>query len=175
MQAATKINPPFYQGCSHVSQRQLLNINQRGLPLRPPHRIRLVLWPILWPESELLLHQQLVKRSCDFKTNQNQTPSHPTRLTPLILRDKLVTDLSPLKGMPLVRLEFYGTGVTDLRPLQGMSTLQTLLLTPQNITHGIEILRDMQSLKTIGIGSAANQAWPPAEFWARHDKGEFKE
>ncbi len=103
------------------------------------------------------------------------TPLAGLKLTTLILRDKLVTDLSPLKGMPLVRLEFYGTGVTDLRPLQGMSTLQTLLLTPQNITHGIEILRDMQSLKTIGIGSAANQAWPAAEFWARYDKGEFKE
>jgi hypothetical protein len=37
---------------------------------------------------------------------------------------------------------------------------------------GLDILRDMNSLKTIGIG--ATQAWPATEFWDRHDKGEFK-
>ena len=34
------------------------------------------------------------------------------------------------------------------------------------------MLRNMKSLKT--IGTEWNQTWPAAEFWARYDKGEFK-
>jgi len=73
--------------------------------------------------------------------------------------------------MPLKRLGLHGTGVTDLTPLQGME-LEQIYLTPKNITQGLNILRDMKSLKTIGI--EYNQAWPAAEFWERYDKGEFK-
>ena len=51
--------------------------------------------------------------------------------------------------------------------------LEDIRLTPKNITQGLDILRDMKSLKTIGIDW--NQAWPAAEFWERYDKGEFKE
>ena len=77
------------------------------------------------------------------------------------------------KGMPLKKLSiFQKPGVTDLRPLQGME-LEEIYLTPKNITQGLEILRAMKSLKTIGIDY--NQAWPAAEFWERYDKGEFKE
>ncbi len=72
--------------------------------------------------------------------------------------------------MPLKKLSIHKTGVTDLRPLQGME-LEEIHLTPRNIIHGLDILRDMQSLKTIGIDYT--QAWPAAEFWERHDKGEF--
>jgi hypothetical protein len=64
------------------------------------------------------------------------------------------------------------TGITDLTPLQGMP-LEEIHLTPKNITQGLNILRDMKGLKTIGI--AWNQSWPAAEFWERYDKGEFKE
>jgi serine/threonine protein kinase/formylglycine-generating enzyme required for sulfatase activity len=95
------------------------------------------------------------------------------KLTDLAIREKRVSDLAPLKGMPLVRLEIHATGVTDLRPLQGMP-LQEIRLTPKNITQGLEILRDMKSLKTIGIGPEKDKVWPAAEFWERHDKGEFK-
>ena len=49
--------------------------------------------------------------------------------------------------------------------------LEEIRLTPKNITQGLDILRDMKSLKTIGIDD--NQAWPAAEFWERYDKGEF--
>jgi hypothetical protein len=42
-----------------------------------------------------------------------------------------------------------------------------------NITWGLAILRDMKSLKTIGI--SLGQSWPAAEFWERFEKGEFKE
>ena len=101
------------------------------------------------------------------------TPLQGLKLTDLILRDKQITDLSPLKGLPLVRLIIHGSGVSDLTPLQGMP-LQEIRLTPKNITQGLEILRAMKSLKTIGTGDA-NEAWPAAKFWERYDKGEFKE
>jgi hypothetical protein len=80
--------------------------------------------------------------------------------------------LAHFKNMPLMRLWIYNTDITDLTPLQGMP-LEEILLTPKNITKGLDILRDMKSLKTIGI--AWDQSWPAAEFWQRYDKGEFKE
>ena len=78
--------------------------------------------------------------------------------------------LANVQGMPLRELKLQRTGVTDLTPLQGMP-LEEIRLTPKNITRGLDILRDMKSLKTIGVDW--NQAWPAAEFWERYDKGEF--
>jgi formylglycine-generating enzyme required for sulfatase activity/serine/threonine protein kinase len=80
--------------------------------------------------------------------------------------------LAQVKGMPLRTLTIYNTGITDLTPLQGMP-LEEIRLTPKNITRGLDILRHMKSLKTIGI--SWTQFWPAAEFWDRYDKGEFKE
>jgi hypothetical protein len=80
--------------------------------------------------------------------------------------------LAQLKGIPLRKLFINNTAITDLTPLQGMP-LEEIRLTPKNITRGLDILRDMKSLKTIGI--AGRQPWPQAEFWERYDKGEFKE
>jgi hypothetical protein len=84
-----------------------------------------------------------------------------------------VTDagLAHLKGMPLMKLAIQGTGITDLTPVQGMP-LEEIRLTPKNISRGLDILRGMKSLKTIGIDY--NQSWPAAEFWKRYDNGEFK-
>jgi len=73
--------------------------------------------------------------------------------------------------MPLEALYIDNTGITDLTPLQGMPLVE-ICLTPKNITRGLDILRDMKSLGTIGIES--DHAWPAAEFWERYDKGEFK-
>ena len=50
--------------------------------------------------------------------------------------------------------------------------LEDIRLTPKNITKGLDILRDMKSLKSIGVDH--NQSWPAAEFWERYGKGEFK-
>jgi len=72
--------------------------------------------------------------------------------------------------MPLKRLYVYAPGITDLKPLQGME-LEDIRLTPGNITRGLDILRNMKSLRTVGLSHY--QAWPAAEFWARHKKGEF--
>ena len=68
-------------------------------------------------------------------------------------------------------LDLQENAITDLTPLQGMP-LQEIHLTPKEITQSLDILRDMKSLKTIGI--TWEQAWPAAEFWERYDKGEFK-
>jgi hypothetical protein len=82
------------------------------------------------------------------------------------------TGLAHFKGTPLRVLWIDSTGITDLNPLQGMP-LEEIRVTPKNITRGLDILRDMKSLKTIGI--SWDQSWPAAEFWERYDKGEFKE
>jgi len=47
--------------------------------------------------------------------------------------------------------------------------LEDIRLTPKNITKGLDILRDMKGLKTIGIDW--KQSWPAAEFWERYDRG----
>jgi serine/threonine protein kinase len=95
-------------------------------------------------------------------------------LTHLALVGTKVSDagLAYFKGKPLMMLWIDDTSITDLTPLQGMP-LVYIRLTPKNITKGLDILRDMKSLGTIGIDQ--NQSWPAAEFWDRYDKGEFKE
>jgi WD40 repeat protein/tetratricopeptide (TPR) repeat protein len=84
-----------------------------------------------------------------------------------------VKDLEPLKGIPLKNLSIEESGVSDLKPLQGMP-LEEIRLTPKNFTQGLDLLRDVKSLETIGIAGAPAEVWPAAEFWQRYDKGEFK-
>jgi Leucine-rich repeat (LRR) protein len=98
------------------------------------------------------------------------TPLKDKPLTELYCHKTLVSDLSPLAGMPLKTLHIYDTGITDLTPLQGMP-LEEIRLTPRNIAKGLDILRDMKSLTTIGIDY--DQSWPAAEFWKRYETGEF--
>lgn len=82
-----------------------------------------------------------------------------------------VQDLTPLTGMPLTYLDIIGcVQVRDVTPLDGMN-LQTIALMPKNITQGMDILRQMKSLKTVHDGV---KAIPVAEFWKRYDAGEYK-
>ncbi len=78
--------------------------------------------------------------------------------------------LANFKGMPLRELKLQRSGITDLTPLQGMP-LEEIRLTPKNITRGLDILRAMKTLKTIGV--EWDKTWPAAEFWQRYDTGEF--
>jgi hypothetical protein len=89
----------------------------------------------------------------------------------LVLHNIPLSDLTPLEGLRLKELGIPGTAVSDLSPLKHMS-LDYIRLTPRNITQGLDILRDMKSLKR--ISTKDGEYWPPAEFWARYDKGEFK-
>jgi hypothetical protein len=102
------------------------------------------------------------------------TPLKDIPLTSLILKNcGEVRDLTPLKGMRLTTLRLEGCGIRDLTPLQGMP-LTEVTLTPKHITKGMDILRELKSLKTIGTGGDAKDKFPAEEFWKRYDKGEFK-
>ena len=45
-------------------------------------------------------------------------------------------------------------------------------MTPRTVTRGIDVLREMESLKTIAL--SAERKFTPEEFWKRYDAGEFK-
>src|SRR5207253_99683 len=82
-----------------------------------------------------------------------------------------VWDLSPLQGMPLKRLYLTDCNAPDLTPLQGMQLIE-ISLTPKYITRGMDVLRHMKSLERIGSGG--DTTFAPGEFWKKYDKGEFK-
>jgi len=98
------------------------------------------------------------------------SPLKGIKLKKLGISRTKITDLSPLKGMPLRYLYLEEAEAIDLSPLKGMQ-LEFLMFTPQNITNGIDIVRNMSSLDTLGTNSSLTM--PPAEFWAKFDAGEF--
>jgi len=128
-----------------------------------------------------------------FRTKvSDMTPLTGMKLTQLDIGDTLVNDLSPIRRMPLTifsicnlkitdlsilegkkltNLNIQNTTATDLSPLKGMK-LTRFVFTPKNIDQGIDIIRDMTTLKHIGV--IHNQTMPPAEFWKKYDAGEFK-
>jgi len=93
-------------------------------------------------------------------------------LTFLDCSDTPVSDVSPLKGIPLTQLFCYGTPVTDLSPIEGMN-LAMVLFTPKSVTKGLDVIRQMKSLKTIGLRWEDKDKFPAAEFWKKYDAGEF--
>lgn len=79
-----------------------------------------------------------------------------------------VDDLSPLIGMhTLQRLNIANTAVTDLKPL-GDLKLQRLIFTPEKITSGIEMVRNMPSLRS--IGETFDTVTTPEVFWKYWDQ-----
>jgi hypothetical protein len=102
---------------------------------------------------------------------EDLSPIKDLPLTRLSIDDTAVRTLEALKDMPLKYVYVYARNITDLRPLQALQ-LEDIRLTPKNITQGMEVLRNMKSLKI--IGPSHYQGWPAAEFWARYEKGEFK-
>ena len=153
-------------GCNRVRDLEPL----KGMPLTYLS-IRIISGNRAVTDLSALKGMPLTVLSLNATQVQDFSPLKGMPLTRLELHSTQLRDLELLKGMPLKRLGLHGTGVTDLTPLQGME-LEQIYLTPKNITQGLNILRDMKSLKTIGI--EYNQAWPAAEFWERYDKGEFK-
>lgn len=84
-----------------------------------------------------------------------------------------VNDLSPLKGMAVKELFLHGTPISDLSPLDGMD-LTLIFFTPRNITKGIDVIRQMKSLQSIDITDGTNFSFLSAsEFWKKYDAGEF--
>jgi serine/threonine protein kinase/regulation of enolase protein 1 (concanavalin A-like superfamily) len=107
--------------------------------------------------------------NCDGSNVADLTPLTGMPLEELGLHNTRVADLTPLTGMPLKRLQLHETRVTNLAPLKGMA-LEHVTLTPQTIGRGMEVLRDMRSLQTLGVGNAPVLSVP--DFWAKYVTGE---
>jgi serine/threonine protein kinase/Leucine-rich repeat (LRR) protein len=99
------------------------------------------------------------------------SPLQGMQLTEVSCGATQVSDLSPLKGMPLTKMVCDLTLVSDLSPLAGMN-LTEFAFTPKNITTGLDVIRQMKSLKTIGLRGTSDK-FSPDEFWKRYDAGEF--
>ena len=80
--------------------------------------------------------------------------------------------MSPLHGIKLSKLSCDSTSIADLSPLQGME-LAEIRFTPKNISKGMDVIRQMKSLKNIHTGWEAKDTFTPAEFWKKYDAGEF--
>ena len=108
---------------------------------------------------------------CAWTSVSNLTPLKGMPLTDLAIDHTPVSNLSPVQGMALALLRCDQTHVSDLSPLEGMN-LKWVWLTPKNVTKGMNVIRQMKSLKTIGL-IWHDKEFPPAEFWKKYDAGEF--
>jgi hypothetical protein len=88
----------------------------------------------------------------------------------LICDSTLVSDLTPVEDMPLVRLGCSETQVSDLSPLRG-KRLADLFFTPARINKGIDDVRQMATLRT--MGESFWKKMPTPEFWKKYNAGEF--
>ena len=91
-----------------------------------------------------------------------------------------IQDLSPLKGMPLRHLYCESNPISDLSPLAGMPLIELNFSRAPRATgtQGIEVIRNISTLRTIGVnvyrGHERLRRLPAAEFWERYDAGEFR-
>ena len=92
-------------------------------------------------------------------------------LTFLFIARNGVSDITVLRGMPIETLHMESTKVTDLTPLAELP-LVTLSFSPHKVTKGIEVLRGMRPLRS--IGPSCSELMPAAEFWKKYDAGEFR-
>jgi hypothetical protein len=52
--------------------------------------------------------------------------------------------------------------------------LTEITLTPNTVVKGMDVLRQMKSLKTIAVGRDAKDTFLASEFWKKYDAGDFK-
>lgn len=129
-------------------------------------------------DSDLTVLRAMPLRSLWISFNHQLRSLKPLQGVPLeslqLRSCRGLHDLTGLKGMPLTSLNLIGCEkVRDLTPLAGME-LQAICVTPKYITKGMDALREMKSLKRIGVQWDWDQNLPAAEFWKRYDAGEFK-
>jgi serine/threonine protein kinase len=124
---------------------------------------------------------------------QDLTPlKNNTRLKVLFLTGCPVRDLAPLRSLPLVRLNLYGTQVRNLGPLRDLPLrsldmaelpvedltplanleLEILIFSPRHARKGLDGIRHMKSLKWLSTHGSDKQ-FPPAEFWKKYDAREL--
>jgi len=113
----------------------------------------------------------LMRLSIEGNQISDLSPLAGMSLTRLVCGENQISDLSPLGGMPLMRLSIEGNQISDLSPLAGMP-LTHLIFSPATVNQGIEVIRNMNTLQSIGI--RRHHYMPAAEFWERYDAGEFK-
>jgi hypothetical protein len=132
---------------------------------------RLVIWGCAVADLEPLRGLPLEFLDC-CGTNTPLTDIGPLEGMPLVTLwlPPGVSDLSPLRGMPLRVLGIFEGRATDLTPLAGMS-LQKLTFPPAQITRGIEVVREMESILYLGPDWRA--LLPSDDFWRKYDAGEF--
>ena len=107
---------------------------------------------------------------CQSSQVADLSPLAGMRLAMLYCDGSKVADLSPVKGMPLLNLSCYDTPLSDLTPLAGMK-LRVLAFTPRNIRAGLDIVRRMPSIESVGV--VWDDMVAPEKFWRRFDAGEF--
>ena len=112
----------------------------------------------------------LVELWCNQTAVSNLSPLRGMPLARLHIQETPVSDLSPLKGMPLTVLQCNETQVSDLSPIEGMHLLR-VWLTPRNITQGMYVIRQMKSIRMIGVRGV--NLFPADEFWKKYDAGDF--
>jgi len=110
--------------------------------------------------------------TCRGNRISNLSPLRDLPLTSLNCTRNPIKDLSPISNLHLELLRFEDTDVTDLTPLAKMR-LEAVSFTPGKIVRGIDVLRNMTSIKKIGPTLAPADVLPPAEFWKKYDAGEF--
>lgn len=99
------------------------------------------------------------------------SPLEGKRLESLDVQQTPVDSLEVLRGMTsLKRLNIAESKVTDLTPLEGL-TLDRLIFTPTNITKGLDVVRNMPSLRSLGTGF--DTILPAERFWQNFDAGQL--
>jgi len=124
--------------------------------------------------SDLSPLQGMPLKSLNCSQNQQLSDLLPLKgmsLTELFCNDTNISDLSPLKGMPLRRLYFDKTRVYDVSSLAGLA-LNEVAFTPQQIRAGLDVLRQMPSVKMLRR-NAWDAASSPDEFWKKYDAGDL--
>ncbi len=119
------------------------------------------------------------------------SPLKGAPLKMLWLNNAPVSDIKPIAGCPLMSLTLEGTKVVDLAPLKGHATLERLhigrtdvadlsplkgvklgrlIFNPKKITAGMDVVREMKTLKEVGPSLKGRMA--PPVFWGMLDSGE---
>jgi serine/threonine protein kinase len=86
-----------------------------------------------------------------------------------------LSDLKPLAKVKSLRVLEIGRcpAIKDISPLSGLK-LEVIRLDPGRFPpEQMKVLREMESLKTIGISNQGTAQWGPAAFWKKYDNGDF--
>jgi Leucine-rich repeat (LRR) protein len=96
-------------------------------------------------------------------------------LVSLDVQGCVVSDLSPIREIRhLERLNIANTGITDLTPLAGLPLVR-LIFSPDKVTKGLDVVRQMPTLRQLDTSFEGNTpARTPSEFWEEFDSGKIQ-